>query len=95
MALHPKRFYYFNEAFYLRICSADGTDPYITTDTLEFNCANFSGINNQKIMFPIRKSQNQSLWSEVLAMEHSVAMMFRDLDIAIYTALPQLFKKYL
>lgn len=92
MALIPLRGYYFNNVYYLRVSMENVKDPTITTDVLDFDEACFSGVNNEKVMFPIKKSKSETLWGKVLGLEHAVALLIRDLDDDIYLNMPQVCK---
>ena len=92
MSLHPTRGFYFNKAFYLRVTLSDGSMPCFKTDVLEFDAVTFSGVNNNQIIVPIKKSQSESLYTEVLAAEHAVALLIRELDGSIIADVPQVCK---
>lgn len=79
MECFPNRGYFFNNAYYLRISTEQHVNPTIVTGVFEFDEVNFTGVNNEKIMFVIGKSKSEELWSCIMQAEQAVAMMIRDL----------------
>lgn len=95
MECYPTRGYFFNNAYYLRISTEQQNDPSFVTDVFEFDEVNFSGVNNEKIMFVISKSQSEVLYSRVKQAEHAVALMIRNMsegEDKFFPSIPQVCK---
>ena len=92
MAIVPCKSYYFKDAYFTPIKMANGEVPFISTDTMEFDMVNFSGVNKDRIMFSIKQSEYPQLYERVAYLENAIELYIQNMSDEQYNALPPICK---